>query len=182
MAYTLEELCKDVHNVIKDNAGPAARVEIKGLIEQLLENDDFIRKHLGPQVAEGRHTLYADPELKFQVLAHIDRKARSSPPHDHGRSWAVYGQAIGWSEMGIYQRRDGGTGTGPAELVETERFRINPGDAGVFDIGGIHSVTRSDGGCCYIRVTGEDLEVVPRLKYDLAKKQAIAVESAGISG
>ncbi|MFM9846548.1 MAG: hypothetical protein ACKVP3_05250 [Hyphomicrobiaceae bacterium] len=182
MAYTLEAFCKDCHTVLKSEKGPGGREKIRDLIEKMLTNKEFVAKHLGPQVKAGRETLYEDPELKFCVLAHVDRSGRSSQPHDHGRSWAVYGQAIGWSEMSMWKRKSGGTGAGPAELEKVDTFRLNPGQAGIFDIGAIHGVDRSEGDCCFIRVTGEDLEVVPRLKYDLGSKQAITIESAGVSG
>lgn len=180
MAYTLEAFCKDIAKTLKADNSPKSRKIICGMLQELLLNKEFVAKALGPQVEEGHHTLYEDPELKFCVLAHIDRTARHSAPHDHGRSWAIYGQAIGWSEMGIWKRTDGRTGAGPAKVEEVSRYRIEPGQAGVFDIGDIHSVDRSDGGCCYVRVTGEDLERLQRLKYDVAKGRAITVESAGI--
>jgi len=181
MAYTLDVFCKDVQSVLKADKGPGGREKIRGLIEKLLTNKEFVQQHLGPQLDIGRTTLYEDPELKFCVLAHVDRGGRSSAPHDHGRSWAVYGQAIGWSEMSIWERKDGGSGAGPAELVKVDTFRLNPGQAGIFDIGAIHGVDRSPGDCTFLRVTGEDLEIVPRLKYDLDTQRAITIESAGVS-
>lgn len=180
MAYSLDEFCKDCRNALADDSGPASRETIRQLLEKLLTNKEFVAKHLGPHVEEGRRTLYEDPELRFCVLAHINRDGRHSIPHDHGRSWAVYGQAIGWSDMTLWRRKDGGRDAGPAELEQTESFRLNPGQAGIFDIGAIHGVSRSPGDCCYVRVTGEDLEVVPRLKYDLSAKRAITIESAGV--
>lgn len=180
MTYTLDAFCQDCRTELEKDKGPVGRERIRNLIERLLGNKEFVAKHLGPQVKTGRHTLYEDPELKFCVLAHIDRDGRSSVPHDHGRSWAVYGQAIGWSAMSLWKRKDGGTGEGAAELEQAGSFRLEPGQAGIFDIGVIHGVERSPGDCCYVRVTGEDLEVVPRLKYDLGAKKAVAIESAGI--
>jgi hypothetical protein len=180
MTYTLEQFCRDCRTELGRDKGPGGREKVRGLIEELLQNKEFVAERLGPHVKAGRHTLYEDPDLKFCVLAHIDRDGRSSVPHDHGRSWAVYGQAIGWSEMSLWKRRDGGTSEGPAELEKTGTFRLNPGQAGIFDIGVIHGVERSPGDCCYVRVTGEDLEIVPRLKYDLSARRAIAIESAGI--
>ena len=182
MTYTLEAFCGDCGAALKKDKGPGGRETIRSLIEKLLTNSGFIAERLGPHVAQGRHTLYEDPELKFCVLAHIDRSGRSSIPHDHGRSWAVYGQALGWSDMSLWKRKDGSSQAGPAELEKAGSFRLNPGQAGIFDIGTIHGVDRSAGDCCYVRVTGEDLEVVPRLKYDLDTKQAIAIESAGVAG
>ena len=182
MTYTLEAFCKDCHAALKTDKGPGGREVIRGLIEKLLANKEFVERHLGPQVKEGRHTLYEDPELKFCVLAHVNRDGRSSIPHDHGRSWAVYGQAIGWSDMSLWKRKDGGSEAGPAELEATTSFRLDPVQAGIFDIGVIHGVARAPGDCCFVRVTGEDLEVVPRLKYDLEARRAVTIESAGVGG
>jgi hypothetical protein len=182
MAYTLETFCKDCHSALKSDKGPGGREKVRDLIQKLLTNKEFVADKLGPHVKAGRHTLYEDPDLRFCVLAHIDRDGRSSVPHDHGRSWAVYGQAIGWSDMTLWKRKDGGSGEGKAEIEKVGAFRINPGEAGIFDIGAIHGVERSPGQCCYVRVTGEDLEAVPRLKYDLKGKKAIQLESAGVGG
>jgi hypothetical protein len=35
---------------------------------------------------QGLKLLYEDKDLGFQILAHINDKARVSPPHDHGAS------------------------------------------------------------------------------------------------
>ena len=56
----------------------------------------------------GLKVLYEDPKLGFQVLAHINDKARVSPPHDHGASWAIYGQATKYTDMIEWEREDNG--------------------------------------------------------------------------
>ena len=43
--------------------------------------------------------LYEDPELGFTILAHGYVGAKGSKPHDHGPSWAIYGQAAGETIM-----------------------------------------------------------------------------------
>ncbi|MGE0204351.1 MAG: hypothetical protein AB7E70_14160 [Hyphomicrobiaceae bacterium] len=181
MTYTLEQFCADCRSALQADPGDAGREAISNNMQELLKNEAFVAEHLGPQVADGRHELYRDPELNFVVLAHVDRTPRPSPPHDHGRSWAVYGQAIGWSEMKVYDRVDGSTGPGSASLELVEQFRLEPGESGIFGVGAIHAVERSSGGCCYVRVTGEDLEVVPRLRYDKDNTQAVLVESLNLT-
>ena len=57
-------------------------------------NDDFVAAHCGPNAAVGANLLYEDPELGFQILAHIMDREYSGGPHDHGDSWAIYGQAV----------------------------------------------------------------------------------------
>ena len=104
MAYTLEEFCADCRAAITTDNGPDGREVIRGKLEQLLANQDFVNATLGPDAELGVHTLYKDEDYEFVVLAHINEKANSSPPHDHGNSWAVYGQATEYTDMSEYRR------------------------------------------------------------------------------
>ena len=56
----------------------------------------------------GTRKLYEDKDLGFVVLAHCNAKPHKSPPHDHGPSWAVYGQALKHTDMSEFRRLDGG--------------------------------------------------------------------------
>jgi predicted metal-dependent enzyme (double-stranded beta helix superfamily) len=181
MAYTLETFVADIKAALKADNNSKGREAIRAKLEQLLANKDFIAATLPASTSEGHRKLYEDKEQGFVVLAHYHTKHRASPPHDHGPSWAIYGQAVGWSEMSLWQRTDGGTGEGKAEVKQTGTFRLTPGKAGLFDVGVIHGVDRNDGACGYIRVTGRDLDYVQRLKYDREAKQAIAMEAATVS-
>ena len=182
MAYGLDEFVRDIKTTLKADATPAGRKVIKTRMEELLQNKEFLAKALPPDANDGHRKLYEDKDQGFVVLAHWHTKHRYSPPHDHGPSWAIYGQAVGWSEMGIWQRTDGGSGAGAADLEQKESFRLTPGKAGIFDVGHIHSVDRNDGVCGYIRVTGRDLDHVERYRYDLEKKQAVAMAAATVAG
>jgi hypothetical protein len=180
MPYGLDAFIKDIRATLQADTTPKGREKIKGRLEELLTNKDLIAATFPPGSTDGHRKLYEDQEFGFVVLAHYHTKHRLSPPHDHGPSWAIYGQAIGWSEMSLWQRTDGGKGEGAAHVKQTGTFRLTPGKAGVFDIGVIHGVDRNDGACGYIRVTGKDLDHVQRLKYDLEAKKAIAMEAATV--
>jgi hypothetical protein len=182
MTYGLDDFVKDIKSTLKADNGPGGRKAICEKMEVLLQNKDFLDKALPPDSVDGHMKLYEDADQGFVVLAHYHSKHRYSPPHDHGPSWAIYGQATGWSEMGIWSRTDGGSGAGRAELKPAETFRLTPGKAGIFDVGHIHSVNRNDGVCAYIRVTGRDLDYVKRYRYDLEGKKAIAMEAASVAG
>jgi hypothetical protein len=56
------------------------------------------------------------------------------------------------------------------------RYRLEPGHAGLYDVGAIHAISLADD-ARFVRVTGADLEHVPRLKFDLEKGTAELVES-----
>ena len=89
MSYDLDAFVSDCRAILKRDGGPQGREEVRLGLERLLANRDFVEKYCGEQAPRGLKVLYEDPELGFQVLAHINDKARVSPPHDHGASWAI---------------------------------------------------------------------------------------------
>lgn len=177
MPYTLEAFCGDCRTALKSDTGRGGREQVRGLLEKLLADKDFVAAHVAA-MPPGRHTLYEDPELGFVVLSHVNARGGKSPPHDHGASWVVYGQATQYTEMTEWRRTDGGRddAPGPASLEPVRRYRLEPGHAGLYDIRDIHAIDYPDG-ARFVRVTGTDLENVPRLKFDLQRGEAQRIES-----
>jgi len=99
------------------------------------------------------------------VLAHINDKARVSPPHDHGASWAIYGQATHYTDMIEWARED--DGPDKAKLKPVKKYRLLPGHAGIYQDGTIHSIDYPDS-ARFIRVTGTNLDNIQRVRFDLA--------------
>jgi hypothetical protein len=177
MAYTLDAFCRGCAASLRADPGRGGKERVRKDLERLLADKAFIAEHCGPDAKQGVHVLHRDPELGFCVLAHINGEPRSSPPHDHGSSWAIYGQATAYTDMTEYRRLDGASGPGAARLEVARRYRLEPGQAGLFDIGAIHAIAYGEG-ARFVRVTGADLEQVPRLKFDLEQETAVLVESA----
>jgi predicted metal-dependent enzyme (double-stranded beta helix superfamily) len=178
MSYTLEAFCRDCRAALKSDTGRGGRERVRGLLEKLLADRDFVAQHVSA-MPPGRHTLYEDAELGFVVLSHVNARGGKSPPHDHGASWAVYGQAAQYTDMTEWRRTDGGPNDqpGPATLEVARRYRLEPGRAGLYDVRDIHAIDYPDG-ARFVRVTGTDLECVPRLKFDLQRGEAQVIESA----
>ncbi len=165
MTYTLEEFCADAHNAMENDSGSAGRDAIRAHLEKLLVNSDFVHEHLSTQ-SSGKTLLYHDQEFDFYVMAHgTDAGNRKGKPHDHGASWAVYGQATGMTNMTIWHRVDDGDQPGHAELAEHETFPLKPGHAALFDTGVIHSTAHPEP-ARWVRVTGTDLDTIERYAYD----------------
>ena len=164
MAYELNEFIADCQNILKRDPGPAGREDVRKHLERLLTNKDFVAQTCGEDAPTGLKVLYEDKDLGFQVLAHINDKARKSPPHDHGASWAIYGQATKYTDM-IEWERTGGDDK-HAELKEVKRYRLNPGNAGIYQDGKIHSIDYPDR-ARFIRVTGTNLDKIHRVRFDL---------------
>jgi predicted metal-dependent enzyme (double-stranded beta helix superfamily) len=164
MAYELQQFIDDTKTVLKRDSGPAGRETVRQNLEKLLTNKDFVASTCGEDAPLGLKVLYEDKDLGFQVLAHVNDKARKSPPHDHGASWAIYGQATRHTDM-IEWERSGGDDT-HAELKEVKRYRLNPGEAGIYQDGAIHSIDYPDRSR-FIRVTGTNLDKINRVRFDL---------------
>jgi predicted metal-dependent enzyme (double-stranded beta helix superfamily) len=177
MTYTLDAFVKDTQAALQSSAGPAGREKVRVLLEKLLGNKDFVDEAVGPNAPSGTRKLYEDKEQGFVVLAHCNAKPHQSPPHDHGSSWAVYGQAVSHTDMSEYKRLDPGHDAGDAKLEKVKSYRLEPGQAGVYDVGAIHAIDYP-AGSRFVRVTGRDLDYVKRLKFDMAAGKAITIESA----
>jgi predicted metal-dependent enzyme (double-stranded beta helix superfamily) len=165
MSYDLDQFVSDCRAILKRDGGPKGREEVRLRLERLLSNRDFVEEYCGEQVPRGLKVLYEDPELGFQVLAHINDKARVSPPHDHGASWAIYGQATHYTDMIEWERED--DGSGQAKLKPVKKYRLLPGHAGIYQDGTIHSIDYPDS-ARFVRVTGTNLDRIARVRFDLA--------------
>jgi hypothetical protein len=167
MSYDLDRFVTDCRSILTRDPGPEGREEVRVRLEQLLGDQDFINRYCGDDAPRGLTVLYEDKNLGFQVLAHINDKARVSPPHDHGASWAIYGQATKYTEMTEWERLDDGTAEGRAELRPVKTYRLLPGQAGIYQAGKIHSIDYPDK-ARFIRVTGTNLDRIARVRFDLA--------------
>ena len=177
MQYTLEQFIADARGTLQAENNATGREKVRQLVERLLQNQAFVASAFPEDAEAGRRTIYEEPNQGFIVLAHVAGKAGKSPPHDHGPSWAVYGQVTGYTDMTVWHRTDGGTGGGDASLETVKEYRLNPGEVGKYDVGDIHSIAFPDG-ARFLRVTGRDLDYVERLKFDAAAGKAIVIESA----
>lgn len=165
MSYDFDQFIADARATLRRGSGPAELEQVRRGLAKLLANEAFVERACGPGVKGGLHRLHVDDELGFEVLAHVNEKARKSPPHDHGESWAIYGQAIGYTDMTEYSRVDDGSDLDVAKLELTRRYRLNPGEVGVFAGSAIHAIDYPDRSR-FIRVTGTNLDAIERVAYD----------------
>src|SRR6476646_3826196 len=99
MAYTLEQLSTDIRKTLKADPGVTGKQQVCKLVSKALLDQEFIARHLTAEQCQPRKVLYEDPELGFCVCGHVYEKAAHGSPHDHGSSWAIYGLAVGNTEM-----------------------------------------------------------------------------------
>lgn len=166
MRYGLDQFIGDCRTILSRDGGPQGREQVRRQLESLLQDPDFISEHCSEERPHGLFVLYEDPQLGFQILAHINDKARASPPHDHGASWAIYGQATHYTDMTEWEREDDGGDPRHATLKPVKKYRLLPGHAGIYQDGKIHSIAYP-AHARFIRVTGTNLDRIPRVRFDL---------------
>ena len=159
MAYTFDEFCDDCRETLLEKPNKEGHEKLVVLLERFLKNKNFITEQLSPEAKPGRPIIFQDPETGFCIQNHIHERVGGGPPHDHGSSWAVYGQAVGCTGMTEYLRKDDGQKKGFAELEILREFNMNAGEAGLFDVGEIHSIRVVPGGRV-IRITGANLDLL----------------------
>ncbi len=165
MAYTLEQFCEVTQETLSTVPGAAGRDAVRQDLETLLKDKEFLAQYCGPDAEPGIRTVYRCPKTGFNVLVHIYEKGKSGPPHDHGDSWAIYGQADGHTIMTTWKRLDDGAAAGKASLEQDQSWRLDPGMAGKFEPKDIHSIKISDGSK-FVRVTGTDLDTIETLVFN----------------
>ena len=164
MAYTLETFAAAAHDLLTAEPGPTGREKVRSLLESVLKDDAFVARHLTDDVPE-RKILYTDPQLGFCILAHNYRDARESKPHDHGPSWAIYGQAQGETMMNDWALVEPASEARPGKVRHVRTYPLKPGMAHVYNEGDLHS-PRRDGPTRLIRIEGTNMDKVKRLSYE----------------
>lgn len=171
MSYSLDDFCSDTRAILKAHDDHEGRDEVRQKLELLLSDAAFRDEYLGPDNGSGVRQIYQDPELDFCVLTYNMVAPRSSPPHDHGESWAVYGQAAGCTDMTIWSASDG-------SVNPVRKFRLEPGQAGLFDVREIHSIEYVEGSK-FVRVTGVDMSRESRRVFDPETGAVREIEDVG---
>ena len=173
MPYTLEQLSAEIRSALKADAGPAGKQAVCKLVSKALLDQDFIARHLTADQCRPRKVLYEDPELGFCVCGHVYEDSSVGKPHDHGPSWAIYGVAVGDTEMVDWRIVKRGEGAAPI-LVEPERaYVMKPGDSHLYDVGAVHSPNRR-GLTKLVRIEGRNLDHVQRSNIKAAAEQPVA--------
>ena len=164
MGYTLEEFSAACHTILTEDPGPQGRTKICALVRDALKDDAFVAAHLGDDVPE-RKILYEDPQLGFCILGHVYKGAKESAPHDHGPTWAIYGQAEGETLMNDWALVEPAAEDKPGKVRHVRSYPLKPGMAYLYNEGDLHS-PRRDGPTRLIRIEGTNVERVKRLSYE----------------
>lgn len=164
MQLTLQAFAASVRDILQDNDTPAGRAQVAALLAGALKDRAFVDSLLDDGTPE-RKVVYQDPQLGFCILAHRYTDARDGGPHDHGPSWAIYGQADGETTMSDWVRIDPASTEKRAKVKKVREYKLTPGVAHLYNEGDIHAPSRA-GASRLIRIEGVNLETVRRGSYE----------------
>lgn len=161
MSHTLDQLGADIRAALKADAGPSGKQAVCAIVTEVLGDEDFIARHLTAEQCKPRKVLYEDPEMGFCICGHVYEKPAHGQPHDHGPSWAIYGLAVGDTEMTDWRIVKQGDETSPTLVEPATTYVMKPGDAHFYDVGVVHSPKR-DGLTKLVRIEGSNLDHIKR--------------------
>jgi hypothetical protein len=163
MSYTLEALAADIHRELTRDQSAAAKQAVCRHVSRALTDPGFVATHLKDKPADSdpREILYEDPQLGFCICGHVYPNKAIGSPHDHGASWAIYGQAAGVTEMTEWKIVEEGEGGKPSLVEPVKTYEMHPGDVQFYDVGVVHS-PRREAPVKLIRVEGKNLDHVKR--------------------
>jgi len=166
MGYTLEQFSADCHRILAADPGPEGRKKVCALVQKACADGAFVTQHL-PDNAPERNILYEDPELGFCILGHVHHGAKQSAPHDHGPTWAIYGQAMGETVMTDWAMISPASEAQTGKVRHVRDYTLSPGSAYVYNEGDLHSPRRADS-TKLIRIEGRNVEKIRRFPYEKA--------------
>jgi len=163
MSITLDSFASECHRILKTDPGPVGREKVRDLVREVVKDEKFLEAYLNEDTPE-RQVIYEDPELGFCICAHMNKGAKDSNPHDHGSSWAIYGQAIGETEMSDWEILEAAADVKPGKVRRAKVYTLKPGMAHLYNEGDVHSPKRV-AATGLIRIEGKNTRTLKRLAY-----------------
>ncbi len=167
MGYTLDQMSKECHDAMVADSGAGGREKIRQCVEKACSDSEFVSTHFGPENTTQRQVLYEDSDFGFCILAHVYEGARESNPHDHGPSWAIYGQAEGVTVMTDWRKVQEPADGAPGKVEKVKSYDMTPGIAHYYAEGVLHSPSRA-ATTRLIRIEGKNMDGVKRDAYEVA--------------
>lgn len=163
MSETLASFAARSRAVLLKENNPAGREKVAALLREALLDRGFVESLFDADSPE-RKIVYEDPDLGFCILAHRYTGAKDSPPHDHGPSWAIYGQADGETAMSDWEPVGTAKPGEPVRVRKVRDYKLTPGQAHVYNERDVHSPSRA-GPTRLVRFEGQDMTKVKRGSY-----------------
>jgi hypothetical protein len=163
MSYALKEFYADLNAILKAE-GADGIDHVAEKLKQLLANPDFVAETFNEGMPKGRRVLYHDADSDAYVLAHVHTPRGRGKPHSHGESWAIYGNAKGYTLMTEWERKNPDSEANTV-LRPVSKYTLGPGDVKAYGRHVIHSTEHPEK-AWVVRITGTKLSDIPRYHFN----------------
>ncbi|RZV43604.1 MAG: hypothetical protein EX269_12945 [Acidimicrobiales bacterium] len=164
MNDVIERFADECHRIIVEDSGASGLEQVCERLEDVLVDESVIAEFFGPDANSPRKILYEDPELGFCIIAHVFEGPRVRDPHDHGPSWAIYGQIEGTTNMTEFRVVEPPTAGKPGKVEAVKNYDLEPGMAVAYDVGDLHAPVRN-ATTKLLRIEGMNMKGVERDEY-----------------
>jgi hypothetical protein len=163
MSYTLTELAQDIKSVIQTKGIPEGSNQICSFVSKALIDKNFVLNNLPDRSSDQkpRDILYEDKDISFCICGHVYHTEAIGFPHDHGSSWAVYGQADGETEMTEWKIIKDQSDDDIVYVKANKKYTMKPGDVHFYAVGDVHSPVRKEP-VRLLRIEGVNLDNIKR--------------------
>ena len=163
MTYTLSELAKDIKSILQNSDIKDRSDDICFLVSKAVKDDIFVKDNLTERRPneKPREVLYEDKDLGFCICGHVYQAKANGMPHDHGSSWAIYGQAEGETEMTDWKIVNNPSDDEIIYVKPDKTYTLKRGDVHYYAKGKVHSPVRNSS-VKILRIEGVNLDYIKR--------------------
>ena len=161
MPYTLDQFSSDCRAALQSDSGAGGMEAVREHLVRALKDESFVSEHIPEGTDVERKIIYEDPELGFCICVHAYEGAKNGKPHDHGPTWAIYGQVAGETNMTDWEIVSPPKDGEPGKVKLSRTYKLTPGDAHAYDPGAVHAPMR-EGATRLIRIEGKNTEKLTR--------------------
>ena len=139
MGYSLEQFADGCHRILTEDPGPEGRKKVCALVQDVLAGRG-LRRHASRRRRAGAQDPVRRPASSASASSPTSTTgAKESQPHDHGPSWAIYGQARGETVMSDWAVVEPASEDKPGKVRHVRAYPLKPGMAKVYNEGDVHS-------------------------------------------
>lgn len=165
MNEEIERLARDCKEILTGDPGASGVEKVRCRLEEVLADESVKADYFGPDADSKRNILYEDSDLGFCIIAHVFEGPRVREPHDHGPSWAIYGQVEGTTNMTEFHKVEPPSKGRPGKVKAMKSYDLEPGMAVAYDVGDLHAPVR-EASTKLLRIEGMNMQGVNRDPYE----------------
>jgi len=161
MSDIINKIASECRDILTKDQSSGSPQKILKVVEKVICLPELIGECFPQTVTEERRVLFEDQQFGFCICRHVYLDGKNGGAHDHGPTWAIYGQVSGQTEMSDWEFCGEAKNGEPRRVQVVRTYKLLPGKAHLYNIGDIHS-PRIKSGSQVLRIEGQNTDYVDR--------------------